>query len=68
MEGMGLGQYKAKILSEQLSGEILLECDDTILQEEVGMASRIHRIRVVKIITGQHSARTLMEKGTALKT
>ena len=62
MEAMGLGQYNSKILEEQLSGEILLECDDTILQEEVGMSSRIHRIRVMKIISGQHSAKPLMDK------
>ena len=63
MEAMSLGQYKDKILEEQLSGEILLECDDTILQDEVGMTSRIHRIRLMKVISGQHSAKTWLEKG-----
>ncbi len=68
MEAMSLCQYKDKILEEQLSGEILLECDDTILQEEVGMASRIHRIRLMKVISGQHSAKALLEKRRKVKT
>ena len=68
MDAMGLGQYRDKVLEEQLSGEILMECDETILQEEVGMTSRIHRIRVMKVITGQHSAKKLMEKTKKLKT
>ena len=61
---MGLGQYQQKIVEEQISGEILLECDDSVLQEEIGITSKIHRIRLMKIIHGQHSAETLLNKVT----
>ena len=61
MEVMGLGQYKNTILEEQISGEILLECDDSVLQNELGVSSKIHRIRIMKLITGHHSAKTLLE-------
>ena len=61
MESMGLGQYKDKILEEQISGEILLECDDSVLQSELGVSSKIHRIRIMKLITGHHSAKTLLD-------
>ena len=62
MVAMSLGQYCDKILSEHISGEILMECDDAILEEEIGVASRIHRIRIMKLISGQHSAKSLLEK------
>lgn len=62
MAAMSLGQYCDKILSEHISGEILMECDDAILEEEIGVTSRIHRIRIMKIISGQHSAESLLEK------
>ena len=62
MTAMSLGQYKEKVLEEHISGEILVECDDAILQDELGVASRIHRIRIAKIISGQHSAKALLEK------
>lgn len=64
MKAMSLGQYCEKILSEHISGEILMECDDSILQEEIGLTSRIHLIRIKKIISGQHSAKSLLEKIT----
>lgn len=62
MEAMSLGQYSEKIQSEHISGEILLECDESVLQEEIGVTSRIHRIRIMKIISGQHSAKALLGK------
>lgn len=62
MESMGLRAYKQKIVAEHISGEILLECDDSVLKEEIGITSKIHRIRIMKIISGQHSAKALLEK------
>ena len=59
---MSLGQYRQKIEEEQISGEILLECDDAILSEEIGITSRLHRIRLMKVISGQHSSREVLEK------
>ena len=59
---MSLGQYKQKILEEQISGEILLECDESILVEEVGVVSRIHRIRLMKVIRGESDIRVLLQK------
>lgn len=58
---MGLGQYKKKFMEEHISGEILLECDEQVLQDELGVQSRIHRIRLMKVVTGVHSAKSLLE-------
>lgn len=59
---MGLGQYKKSFSTERVSGEILLECDDQVLQDELGIKSRIHRIRLTKVITGLHSAKSILEQ------
>lgn len=58
---MGLGQYKKKFIEEHISGEILVECDEQVLQDELGVHSRIHRIRLMKVITGLHSAKALLD-------
>lgn len=58
---MGLGQYKKRFMEEHISGEILLECDEQVLQDELGVQSRIHRIRLMKVITGLHSAKALLD-------
>jgi len=59
---MGLDQYVEKVTSEQISGEILLECDESVLKDEIGISSKIHRIRLMKVISGQHSAKGILEK------
>ena len=58
---MELGQYKDAFSKENVSGEILLECDNDILQCELGVASRLHRLRLMKVVEGRHSAAALIE-------
>ena len=60
LEAMKLGQYKEGFLAEEISGEILVECDEEVLQHELGMSSKIHRIKLMKVITGQHSAKAFI--------
>ena len=62
IDAMGLSQYKNKFISERVSGEILLECDDQVLQDELGIQSKIHRIRLAKVISGTHSAKSIIEQ------
>ena len=57
---MDLGQYKDAFLRERITGDVLLEVDDATLQEELGITSRIHRIRIMKVISGRHSAQSVM--------
>ena len=53
-------QYADSFSRERVSGEILLDCDDEILKEELGMASRLHRVRFMKILLGKHSAKNII--------
>ena len=59
---MSLGQYIEHIERELVTGDVLLECDDEVLKDELGMKSKIQRIRLMKVITGQHSAKDLLKK------
>ena len=47
---MGLEQYQETFRSEMVTGEILIHCDEDVLQHELGVSSNIHRIRLMKII------------------
>ena len=50
--GIGL-----EIFAEQsIDGEVLVECDEPKLQHELGMDSKVDRIRLMKTISGQYSA------------
>jgi len=62
LDAMELSQYKDTFVKEQVSGEILLECDDQILEEDLKVPSRLHRIRLLKIIRGKTPALQILNE------
>lgn len=60
LDSMGLSQHQESFQAERVSGEIMLECDDTILKEELKITSRLQRVRLMKVIQGRHSAEMLI--------
>lgn len=64
LEGMNLEQYTVIIQQERLDGDIFLELDEETLTQELGITSRIHRLKVLKLITGEYDAHTYMEHFT----
>ena len=56
---MSLSQYQKTFLKERISGEILSQCTGEILQVELGVASKVHCLRLLRIITGDISATSL---------
>lgn len=60
LEGMGLGQYVGVVKQEALDGKIFLDLDEDILTREMGVASRIHRLKVLKVISGDYDARNFI--------
>ena len=57
---MSLGQYKETVAREFVDGEILSELDDKSLENDLGISSKIHRIRLMQIINGSHSAKDFL--------
>ena len=50
---MFLPQYKEAFSKEWVDGEIFKDLDEEALQE-LGVASKVHRIKLMKVITGSH--------------
>ena len=61
LEVMGLKQYQEKFKAEQVNGEILSECDESVLQSDLGVSSKLHRMRLLKVINGRHSAKDILK-------
>lgn len=57
---MDLAHYCEAFAKEHISGEILAELGDDDLQRELGVNSKIHRVRLMKVITGKHSAQNIL--------
>lgn len=55
LDFFGLGQYKEKFLREQINGELFLMLTDEILEKEIEMKLKIHRIKVMRIVNGKQS-------------
>ncbi len=64
LEAMNLSQHKEAFQHEQVNGEILLEFDGEILRDELHITSKIHRIRLTKVITGKVSVWEYLKETT----
>ena len=53
LEMMGLQQYQDKFKAEQVNGDILSECDDDVLMNDLGVTSKLHRMKLLKIVSGK---------------
>lgn len=61
LEHMNLSQYRQVFENEQLDGDTLADCDDSVLLHELKIENKLHRIKLMKIITGKHSAINILE-------
>lgn len=55
LDKMKLSQYKEAFSKECITGEIMVECDESIFENELCIKNRIHRIRLLKIVNGHKS-------------
>ena len=52
---LGLGNYKETFIEEQIDGPLLFELDEAVLEEDLGITTRLHRIKLMSIIDGRIS-------------
>ena len=50
---MSLKLYQETFRREQVNGEILSECDEEVLMNDLGVSSKLHRMRLMKVISGK---------------
>ena len=50
---MSLKPYQETFKREQINGEILSECDEEVLMNDLGVSSKLHRMRLLKVISGK---------------
>ena len=58
---MNLQQYQEAFGREQIVGDILADLDEGVLEHELGMASKLHRTRLMKMVNGRSSAVAVLE-------
>jgi len=63
LDAMKLPMYREGFSEETIDGEVLAECDEHILESELGVVNKLHRMRLMKLITGRHSTNYYFTEG-----
>ena len=58
---MGMAEYRETFVQKSIDGMILAECDEPILQNELGVSSKVDRIKLMKVIAGEYSALSILD-------
>ena len=53
LKALGLKQYKKTFRKEKISGALLQEIDEEVLKNELGITSRLHRMKLLRVIDGK---------------
>lgn len=64
---LDLQQYKETFEAEELSGEILVECDEEVLENDLGMTDHAHAAKLMKVIQGECSPLALIADDSYVK-
>ena len=56
LDVLRMTKYHEIFAEQSIDREVLVECDESALQHELDMDSKVDRIRLMKIISGQYSA------------
>lgn len=60
LEALHLEDYKKAFEDELITGEILAECNEDVLKEDLGIKNRVHISKLMAVIKGQYSAQALL--------
>ena len=53
LDQLNLAMYKEAFKREQIDGWLFAELNDEILEHELGITSRLHRIKLIRVIEGK---------------
>ena len=55
LDKLYLSKYKETFEEEQITGSLLLEIDDEILKEDLGVHRKLDRLKIMRVIQGRTS-------------
>ena len=61
LDKIGLSDYKDKFIKEGITGSLLSEFNEKVLETDLNITSGIHRIKLMRIIEGRQSIDELFD-------
>ena len=57
LDALMLSQYRKAFKDNKIDGDLLIKgCDESVLQNDLGISSLLHRRKLMRLITGEYSA------------
>ena len=64
LEILRLTKYKDAFIHEEISGALLQDLDEEILETELGITSKLHRLKLLRVIDGRQPLDELFKKSS----
>ena len=64
LEILRLTKYKDAFIREEISGALLQDLDEEILETELGITSKLHRLKLLRVIDGRQPLDELFKKSS----
>ena len=61
LEVMNMRKYQDRFAEEGIAGDVLCDIHESVLEENLGVTSKLDRIKLMKIIKGERSAKSVLE-------
>ena len=61
LEMMNMRKYQDRFAQEGIAGDVLCEIEEAVLEENLGVTRKLDRIKLMKIIRGERSAKSVLE-------
>ena len=61
LDKINMKKYQDKFAQEGIDGALLLDIEETTLETELGITSKLDRVKLMKIIRGERSAKSVLE-------
>ena len=53
LDKLNLSAYKRAFARNQISGELLMLCSEEVLEKELGVTSKLHRMKIMALVQGR---------------
>lgn len=67
LDVLGLGEYRQTFQEERMSGDILAECDEEVLSQDLGISQEQQRFKLLRVIRGEVSPLTAIAEDSYVK-
>ena len=61
LEMLNMRQYQGKFAEDGIDGDVLCDIEESVLETNLGVSRKLDRIKLMKIIKGERSAKSVLE-------